>query len=83
MQRLPQADFSAGGNDLRFEQIAAASVVQGHVSSHAIQAGDVQPRTCAKAGNHPERGLEDEAQARPGHVGAQCDEASEGQGEDG
>jgi hypothetical protein len=83
MQRLPQANVGAGRNSLRFEQAAAAYLVCGPVSPHAIETGDIQPRAFAPARDYAKCGVEDEAQARAGHIGAQRDEALEGQGSDG
>ncbi len=83
VQRLPQTDVGAGGNDLRREQTAAAAMVQGHISPHAIQAGDVQHRTFSPARDHTNGGLEDEAQTRAGHARTKRNETLEGQGPNG
>src|SRR3974390_1073606 len=58
---LPQANVRASRNDLRFKQTAAAYLVCGHVSPHAIETGHIQPRTFAPARDYATRRLEDEA----------------------
>ena len=45
MQHVPQADVGQGRNDFRLQQVAAAPLVQGHLSDDPIQEGHFQHRT--------------------------------------
>src|SRR5271166_3821820 len=77
MQRLPQADLRQGRNHIRLQQAAAAHLVQGYLSPHAIQEGHLQHRTGSPARRHPDRSLGHETQARASHARAQREQAIE------
>src|SRR5271154_2254417 len=68
VQRVSQADLCQSGNDLRFEQAAAAHLVQDDLPGHAIKEGHFQYRTRSTPWRHPDGGLDDEAQAGSSHA---------------
>ena len=58
------------GTFLRFEQAAAAHLVQDDLPGHPIKEGHFQYRTRSTPWRHPDGRLDDEAQARSSHAGA-------------